>query len=326
MNELISIIVPVYNISKYVEKCLLSLVNQTYDNVEIIVIDDGSTDQSGLICDRIVSQTPDKINVLHTPNGGLSAARNHGIQAARGTYIGFIDGDDWVEPEMFEMLHSLIKSRNSDLSACALKFDDNEGHDILHKPGNIYTANQEELFELLINNRNVLGYACNKLFKTDIVKTILFDETLYSSEDIDFCAKYAQKCNRISYCDSQLYHYRQRIGSMTGEFSYSFRKLSVIRVYERLLDVYKIFCPQKKYIIEKFLLKQNLNVLGRILISKHKDNDLTKSLHNKVEALWKTVLKNPNNTIIEKMNIIATMMMPATMLRIKQFFIRRKYK
>lgn len=326
MNSKISIIVPVYNVSQYIERCILSLVNQKYDNIEIIVVDDGSTDDSGEICNRLSGQYPEKVRVLHTLNGGLSAARNRGIQAATGTYIGFVDGDDWVEPEMFETLHFLIEKFEADLSVCALKYDFTEGRDTLEKPGNINFASQEELFNLLINNRDVLGYACNKLFKLSIVKFMQFDESLYSSEDIDFCARYAQKCNRVVYCDSQLYHYRQRIGSMTGEFAYSFRKLSVIRAYERLIPVYERYNPSNKYVIEKYLLKQNLNVIGRIKISKHKDIELKKRLQANVKSLWKTVMNNPRNSISEKLNIAFTRAMPATMLRIKQTIIIHRYQ
>lgn len=324
MSHLISIVVPVYNISKYIEKCLRSLLCQSIENIEIIVVDDGSTDNSGKICDNFAKENPDKIRVLHTLNGGLSAARNQGIKMAKGEFIGFVDGDDWVEPKMYETLYSLITSYNADLSACALQYNYTEENICVDGSYNIDIATQEELFDLLINNRNVLGFVCNKLFKTEIVKAIFFDETLYSSEDIDFCAKYAQKSNRIAYCDSILYHYRQRKDSMTGEIAFSFRKLSVIRAYERLIPIYKQFNNSNTYVVERYLLKQNLNVIGRLKISRNKDRELKKRLQSNVKSLWENVMDNPNNSPIEKLNIVATRCMPASMLRIKQFILKHQ--
>ena len=103
MEKLISVIVPVYNVEEYVEKCVLSIINQTYKNLEIILVDDGSTDNSGKICDEIAIKD-NRIKVIHKKNGGLSDARNVGIDIAKGDYLGFVDSDDYIDPDMYSIL------------------------------------------------------------------------------------------------------------------------------------------------------------------------------------------------------------------------------
>lgn len=326
MQKRISVIVPVFNISKYLKRCIDSLLNQTLNNIEIILVDDGSNDNSGEICDYYYNKYPDSIKVLHTENCGLSAARNRGLEVSTGEYISFVDGDDWIEPEFFETLYELIKLEDYDLSVCGIKYDYNEGADKLKKTKLHNTINQTELFNLMINDINILGYVCNKLFKSELIDGLKFDEELFSSEDIDFCSKYAQKCKKIIYTSSELYHYRQRIGSMTGEFSYSFRKLSVLRTYERLIPIYESFCPQQKNQIEKFILKQCLNILGRMKISKYSDNDIKQMLKKKINYYWDIVMYNSKIPVFEKINILITRIEPGLMLKIKQIVIKRKYQ
>lgn len=326
MNNKISIIVPVYNIESYITKCAESLVDQTYSNIEILLIDDGSTDDSGVICDSLHEIYPDKIKVVHSENKGLSAARNLGINNSTGDLIGFVDGDDWVEPEMFETLLRLMSENNAQLSVCGLKYDYNEGLDPVDKSSDYHTCDQSELFYRLINDRNFLGYACNKLFNKELLNDLSFDEQLFSSEDIDFCARYATKCNTVAYSDSQLYHYRQRLGSMTGEFAYSFRKLSVIKAYERLIPIYEQYCPKLTFQINRFLLKQNLNILGRIKISRLKDEEVKNLVKSNIKKWWNPVMTDSRNSVSERLNIVLTRIAPATMLRMKQFVLKRRYK
>ena len=120
MKELVSIIVPVYNLEKYIEKCVRSLLQQTYTNVEIILVDDGSRDESGEICDRLASEDS-RIKVIHKENGGLSSARNCGIENATGEYIMFVDGDDFISELMVEKLYVALKDNCADISVCCFK-------------------------------------------------------------------------------------------------------------------------------------------------------------------------------------------------------------
>lgn len=120
MEELISVIVPVYNVEKYVEKCVESIINQTYKNIEIILVDDGSTDNSGKIIDNI-SLKDNRIKVIHKENGGLSDARNAGLDICNGKYIGFVDSDDSIHKKMYEILYKNIKEYSANISICRIE-------------------------------------------------------------------------------------------------------------------------------------------------------------------------------------------------------------
>ena len=119
-RELISVIVPVYNVEQYLKKCVDSIVNQTYKNLEIILVDDGATDSSGEICDEL-EKLDNRIKVYHKENGGLSDARNYGVERATGSYVGFVDSDDYIDAEMYEKLYDAITKEAADVAECNLK-------------------------------------------------------------------------------------------------------------------------------------------------------------------------------------------------------------
>ena len=150
---LISLIVPVFNVEKYLKRCLDSLISQSYKNIEIILIDDGSTDESGKICDRYAKEHSNIIKVLHQENQGLSMARNAGLDIAIGEYIGFVDSDDYVEPKMFERLYNNLLESNADISVCSF-FEDKVMFAIstskdLFEIGNLFTPleNPEKILD-----------------------------------------------------------------------------------------------------------------------------------------------------------------------------------
>ena len=323
---MVSIIVPVYNVENYLEKCVNSLLHQTCRDIEILLIDDGSTDSSGDICDELQKKHPAVVRVFHNPNGGVSAARNTGLKHACGDYVGFVDSDDWVEPEMFEVLLSNIVRCNAQMSICALMADTDEKELTLHKTDRTLKLSYSELMDAFLRDESILGYACNKLFVTELARETAFDETLCVSEDLDFCVRYALSINDAVATPSQLYHYRQRHGSMTGEFTFSYKKLTIIQAFNSILQIYKLRTPELSYIIEKYLLKQHLNVIGRMTISKVDNPVLKQELWSGVKSLWPTVMREKRNSSGEKANILLTRLFPATMLRIKQWVIKRHYK
>lgn len=326
MNDLISVIVPVYNVAEYVAKCLKALVDQTCENLEVIVVDDGSTDESGRICDAFANDYPDKVFVYHTDNHGLSAARNVGLEHAHGEYIGFIDSDDWAEPEMFEVLLRNLLDFNADLSSCGLKWDYHDGADAVSKTEKAETCEKEDFFRHLITDESVYGYACNKLFKRSIIGNMRFNESLMSCEDIDFSVRYFSKCKSGVYTVSELYHYRQRLGSMTGEFKYTPRKLSVMDAYEMIMPVIEKECQSLLPTLQKNYLKININIIGRMRLSKVELPEVEKRLQTNIQRLYHTVITHPETGKKERLNIWISRKMPGTMLRLKQFILKRKYK
>lgn len=323
---MISIIVPVYNVEEYLMQCVDSLLCQTYKDIEILLIDDGSTDTSGDICDSLQAEHPTLIRVFHTTNGGVCAARNVGLKFANGEYVGFVDSDDWVEPEMFEVLLSNLLRHDAQLSICGIIRESDKRKLPLLKSDVEYTLNYPELMYAYLRCESISGYACNKLFITRLAKTTEFDIKLSVCEDIDFCIRYSQNISTATADNSQLYHYRQRLGSTTGELSYSPKILTLLQAYENILTIYQMKTPEFSYIIENYLLKQHLNIIGRLSISKINDVKLQRELRARINTLWNPVMHEKRNSIMDKINIYLTRLMPATMLRIKQSIIKRRYR
>ncbi len=224
MSDLISLIVPVYNVEKYIDECLLSLMNQTYSNIEIILIDDGSTDSSGKICDAY-QKKDSRIRVFHTENRGVFHAKSIGINNATGKYIGFVDSDDWVELMMYEKLYSNIIKSNSDICMCAFSLSNELGevytkqknslskgiYDISNIDNNVYRkmflCDPEKAIDLIL---------CNKLYKSSLIKNNLklVNNKLHYFEDILLCTFAILEANQLCVIDEALYNYRQRANSL----------------------------------------------------------------------------------------------------------------
>lgn len=320
---MISIIVPVYNVEKYLDKCVESLVRQTYWDIEILLVDDGSPDNCPALCD-IWAKKDSRIKVIHKENGGLSSARNAGLDAATGTYIAFVDSDDWVDANTFEVAHHMITSGEYDVASFGMLTE--FGTETMQTIRTYATesCNQQKFFHMMLTDEYVYGYACNKLFPKALIGELRFDETLLSCEDFYFCAKYAAKCKAAICTKAAFYHYRQRADSMTGEYHYSQRKLSVIKAYENIMPIYTACDPEDSYLMEKNYLKINLNVLGRMRLSKVQDEAVAQQLRDAIERYYPIVMGNPNNSLSTKLNIAVTKRFPAALLRFKRLILLRK--
>lgn len=323
MTELISVIVPVYNVEQYLDQCIESLVMQDYKDIEIILIDDGSTDGSSILCEEW-SFKDERIKVIHTENHGLSAARNVGIRNANGTFIYFIDSDDWVEYNILSTLLHNICTYDADLSSCGMIKDYGDKFLKLNKNQECVSVSQRQMFHEILCNEYVYGYVWNKLFKAELVKGIFFDENLLSQEDMDFTMLYLKKCKTCVYTEDEYYHYRQRVGSMTMEIGYSPRKLSIAKVYKRAIAIYEIFCPEDVYIVERNYLKVNINIVGRMRVSDYRNKEIEKWLKGNISRYYKKVLKEKKNSRGIKVNILLSYYFPGTMLKLKQRLMLRR--
>jgi len=223
-TDLISIIVPIYNVEPYLKDCIQSLISQTYRNIEIILVDDGSPDGCPDICDEFAS-SDSRIVVIHKKNGGLVSARKVGLEKSSGKYIGYVDGDDWVEPEMYEDMHNNILRSNSDIVASGHKRDLLDRSEIILNdiPKGVYEGDKlvNVVFRKMLYNGNfyklgVNSYLWSKLFKKDILykHQMNVDERITIGE----CAACVYLCmldsNRICITDSSYYHYRHHESSM----------------------------------------------------------------------------------------------------------------
>lgn len=234
-EELISVIVPVYNVQNYLKKCIQSIINQTYKNIEIILVNDGSTDDSGLICEKF-SDVDSRISVVHKTNGGLSDARNVGIKMAHGKYIGFVDGDDYIDKLMYEKLINKMERSNADIAICGrcrIKEKAKRGKNVF-KNKKTYVLDKETAFKKFLTRKYFDSSACDKLFKRALFKDIKFPLGC-TQEDILTFYKLLEKSKKVILLKEVLYFYVIRKGSITctnGNFSKN--KLSIYSKYMKV--------------------------------------------------------------------------------------------
>ena len=241
----ITVVVPVYNMVQYLSKCVDSLLRQTFQSYEIILVDDGSVDGSSECCDQEAEKSG-KIHVIHKTNGGLSSARNCGIDHAKGEYIIFPDPDDWVEPDYLEHLITLLEEENADLSICGFyRFNQKEEKVFDLPPKTVY--DMKTALRRLVLPSCYSGYAWNKLFSMKTIREtgLLFDEGLTSLQDLHFCFQYFQHCNRIAFDPKPLYHYNISSGVSSFTSPITPRKLCAFTAYEKIAQLAKESpCPE----------------------------------------------------------------------------------
>lgn len=233
-EPLISVIVPVYKVEKYLKRCVESIVNQTYDNLEVILVDDGSPDHCPAMCD-VWKDKDDRIKVIHKSNGGLSDARNAGMEVANGELIGFVDSDDWIAPDMYQCLYETMKADNSDIAACGVEmlWEDGTLSQRLTQTGSC-VLNREEAMDALIEESWLKQPVWYKLYKTDLIRNILFPVGKYH-EDVFWSYQAIGTAERVSVTDHVGYYYWQRNGSIMGE-KYSLKRLDAIEALEQRQD------------------------------------------------------------------------------------------
>lgn len=208
MNDLVSIIIPAYNSENTISRTLFSLINQTYTNTEILIVNDGSTDSTQKLCEHF-AELCSNIKCYYKKNGGVSSARNFGIEHARGNYILFVDADDWVDNNYVELLVTMMLSDNYDMCMTGWIKENEKGNclESCKKIMGDFTRNKAIFQTLLFDG--VQGYSVNKLFRADIIDTykIRFDESIYIYEDLLFVVEYLSHCNVANIYTINTYHY-----------------------------------------------------------------------------------------------------------------------
>lgn len=242
MSPLISVIVPIYNVDNYLQECLKSLAEQTYSNLEVIMVNDGSTDNSEAICQEF-EKKQSNFFYYYKSNGGLSDARNYGLRKANGEYIGFIDSDDYVSPLFYQVLYNDIIKNDADVSSCA--FETYEYSNIVVKSKNLaqYSElySQEDAIKYLFSNtKKFRNFAWNKLYKVECFENINFPVGKLM-EDLGTIYKVFLKAKKVSYNPNKLYFYRQRNNSILHNLSESFYKDKLDLELKRFIDLRKAY-------------------------------------------------------------------------------------
>ena len=216
MHDLISVIIPIYKVEEYLDACVTSVLAQTHKNLEIILVDDGSPDHCPRMCDDW-AEKDNRIRVIHKPNGGLSDARNAGIDIATGDYIAFVDSDDYIKPDMMEKLYAAIRKENADIAACG--FLNCEGGNQTAWGCRDFAGIPEEIFALLYQDTAYPVAACNKLYRRECWQKLRFPVGK-TCEDAFTTYRLIHNARRIVMIPQALYCYRIRPGSiMTAAFS-----------------------------------------------------------------------------------------------------------
>lgn len=291
-HKLISIIVPVYNVETYIETCVESLLNQTYKNIEVILIDDGSNDDSGDICDKCAEKSS-KVRVHHKDNGGLSSARNVGLRIAKGSYVTFVDSDDYIEPFYVEKLYLLVEEYDVKMAICPYTVVVNG------RENNIGIGYKRELLDTETCLKRMLleqGFtvsACAKLYSIDLFQNIKYPEgKLY--EDNGTTYKLIMKCDFIAYDSCSIYNYILRQGSITSN-DFNSRKLDYIRLTDEACEIMQSRYETLGAVCDVRKSRCRINILRQLInIDKNKKTQrIQKQICADLCKLWVRLKKNP---------------------------------
>lgn len=275
----VSVIVPFYNVEGYIGRCLDSLVKQTLDDIEIILVNDGSKDRSKIVVDKYLKEYPEKIVYLEKENGGLSDARNYAIPYAKGEYIAFLDSDDYVEYTMYKDMYELAKKENSDMVECDFYWEYPYKNKTKEDKGLIYNGKKEMIEKVRV-------VAWNKLIKKDILEKskIIFPKG-YRYEDVEFTYKLVPYLDKVSFLKKPCVHYIQREGSISNNQNERNKEIFVVLGhvidFYKENDLYEEYKDELEYIYIRYAFCSSL-----LRIVKIKDQNIQQEL---LDLTWKKV-------------------------------------
>ncbi len=241
--ELVSIIVPIYKVEKYLNRCIESIVNQTYKDIEIILVDDGSPDSCPEICDRWAEEDS-RIQVIHKRNGGISDARNAGMKAAKGDYIAILDSDDYIEPVFIEYLYNALIETGADMAECRYQICSEDSQQWNQRNITVTPVVQtgKEALRLFIEKKTFSNHRVwDKLYRRELLEGEMF-AVGYMSQDILFSCSLFMKCKSIAVIDNVLYHWRTREGSASSTFIK--QRIDSFEMCLRSLEIIKEKAPE----------------------------------------------------------------------------------
>lgn len=298
----ISIIVPIYNVQQYLKKCIDSIIEQTFNDFELILVNDGSTDKSGIICDEY-KKIDNRIKVIHKENGGLSSARNAGIDIAKGKYIGFVDSDDYISKFMFQKLYENIIEYNADISICDYVevFQDKE---IIYQEKiekkKLILSNIEALEKIYKEKGWVYVVAWNKLYKKEIFNDLRFPIGKVHEDEM-IAHEILYKANKIIFIEDQLYYYLQRDNSIMGK-NYNINRLDIIDAMKiRANFFYEKNLKNLQYEAEVEYLKTFFKLYYKYINGGNCWKKRFKNLKKGYNRMVFRILKNPKYNFKEKL-------------------------
>ena len=290
-NELISIVVPVYKVEKYLEKCVKSILKQTYTNLEIILVDDGSPDKCGQLCDEL-AKTDNRIKVFHKANGGLSDARNYGVERANGEYIGFVDSDDYIHENMYEELYKAIKKSGTAIAECGVtRVYKNTLRP--HYEGEDYflVLDREGYLKEYLENKRLYGSAWCKLIHKNLAKKIKFP-TGKIYEDAFYTLELLKTVDKYTLISGNYYYYYIRENSITTR-PFSAKDMDYIEIMDQIRDYTLSNFPKFKEQLLVRLIYAYLSIFNQLIVlDNYKTKKEYKVLKNKLKDNYFKVVVN----------------------------------
>ena len=272
MKELISVIVPVYNAEEYLNRCVESILKQSYKNFEIILIDDGSSDNSLDIC-HALAKRDDRIRVIHKENGGASSARNVGLNNANGNWIIFVDSDDWIEDDMLKILHNLAKKYTVPMVVCEMnmikgKYNFNN---IIEEKITVLSRNDLLNRFFRVHGESDTHRVCGMIIRRDILKNYKFIEGMMN-EDVETSYYLARICNSAIYINTPLYNYFQNRNGVTNSI-FNKKKLDLLYIWDIVKKQVEKYTPEYINLCEMNIKRAHFTLLTQMNINGYNKND-----------------------------------------------------
>jgi glycosyltransferase involved in cell wall biosynthesis len=311
MPKKITVVVSVYNMEFYLDKCMKSLLEQTYQNYEIILVDDGSTDRCPQLCEDYAARFAERVKCIHKTNGGLSSARNCGIDAASGEYIVFPDPDDWVDPDYLQRLMEIQEQHPGALACCGyiIEFEGENRSIIKNGATQVYSRDEAKLH--LLKDPRINGFAWNKLYNVPLIRAhnLRFLDDVGPREDLDFAFRYMAHVDQaVDAADFATYHYLQRAGSATRS-GYSRKQFDGLRVYEKMIAGSQADAELVRY-AKSAICCNSINLMVMYLNSKVQDEQAWQALVCHVKNTWKEYIEDDSTNIKRKIMTIIAMVCP----------------
>lgn len=270
--EKISIIVPVFRVEKYINRCVDSILAQSYKNLEIILVDDGSDDACPLICDEYMKKDK-RVKVVHKNNGGLSSARNAGLAIATGDFIGFVDSDDWIHPDMYAILHkTLVKNKDCQIAECKYQIVSKTVKNVMSDGYSVTKWNKKTMMEnfFRVNGEYYNPVVCTKLIRKSILNGFYFVDTV--NEDWEATYEWYKRSSCVAFIDLQLYYYFfNGNGIVNSKFKVS--RLGYLEVWDRLVKKAKKDFPEYHSAAVMCRIRADFTLLSQFVLNGPENSD-----------------------------------------------------
>ena len=315
-KDLISIIIPVYNVSAFLDRCLTSVCNQSYKNIEVIIVNDGSTDNSRDICEKFVKKDK-RFKLYNRENSGVCTARNYGYKKSHGKYIYFFDGDDYLDENTIKVLYDLMITNNVDVSMVGYYYTfENYEKSNENKYNCKYVLNKKDLLNNIIYRGSYAGYTWNKMYKRKLIGNLKFDEKIAYREDMLYNSFYIERVSRGVYYTSPYYHYVQRDSSVVHQRGFNTKLMGHIYSLEQIRENY-LKENLNPLIIDYEIIKCCFNFKYRISVSSDSYFKELREINRICKKYYRKIMSNPKLSKLKRYEIILTNKYPEIICNIK---------